>query len=77
MHDPLILLVPPIFAAIRSLTIAVWPPANSAASSTISAEMEYQFLLVTALSLVGLLATLFVMIQFPDVGEAIAELNQS
>jgi hypothetical protein len=76
MHNPLLLLVPVILAATRSLAIAIQPPVDSRVRSIIPADLEFQFLLIIVFSLCGLLASLYVMIECPDLGVAIAELNQ-
>lgn len=76
MHNPLLLLVPVILAATRSLAFAIQPLVKPAVRSTIPAEMEHQFLLLVVFSLSGLLVSLFLMIRFPEFGEAIAELGQ-
>ena len=75
MHYPLILLVPVILAA-RSLAVALRSPETLGARSTIPAEIEFQILLTVVFSLSGLLITLCLMIRFPEVGDAITELNQ-
>jgi hypothetical protein len=76
MHNPLILLVPFILAATRSLAFAIRSPGKPGLCSTTPAEMEFQILLTVVFSLSGLLASLYLMIQFPELGSAIAELNQ-
>lgn len=75
MHYPLILLIPVILAA-RSLAVAIRSPETLGLRPTISAEMEFQILLTVVFSLSGLLITLCLMIRFPELGDAIAELNQ-
>lgn len=76
MHNPLILLVPVILAATRSLAFAIRTPGKPELRSTTPAEMEFQILLTVVFSLSGLLAALYLTIQFPELGTAIAELNQ-
>ena len=75
MHYPLILLVPVILAA-RSLAVAIRSPETLGLRPTIPAEMEFQILLTVVFSLSGLLITLCLMITFPEVGDAIAALDQ-
>jgi hypothetical protein len=52
----------------RSLTLGV--------PSMVSAEKEYEFLTVVIFSLLGLLATLSLMVRFPDLGAVIGAYNQ-
>lgn len=75
MHYPLFLLVPVILAA-RSLAVAIRSPGSAGVRSSIPAEVEFQILLTVVFSLSGLLVTLFLMIQFPELGGTIAEFNQ-
>ena len=76
MPNPLFLLLPVILAATRSLAFAIQPPGGSAERSTLSAETEYQFLVIAVFSLTGLLVYLLLMIRFPDLGDTIAQLDQ-
>ena len=75
MHYPLILLVP-VILAVRSLAVATRPPGKIGVSWSIPAEVEFQILLTVVFSLSGLLASLYLMIKFPEFGNAIAEFNQ-
>lgn len=75
MHYPLFLLVPAILAA-RSLAFAIRSPGKPGVGSTIPAEMEFQILLTVVFSLSGLLASLYLTIEFPELDNAITELNQ-
>jgi hypothetical protein len=76
MRDPVFLLLPIVLAASRSFAIGMQSSRKSGTRPPISVETEYQILLIVIFCLTGLLATLNVMIQFPDFGEVIAEYNQ-
>lgn len=76
MGHPLLLLLPVVVAATRSLAFGIQSPNKSAARSAIPAELEYQFLLVVIFCLAGLLISLYVVIRFPDFGTAMAEANR-
>lgn len=76
MHHPLLLLVPVILAATRSLAAGIQSPNKPEARPMISAETEREFLLVTIFCLTGLLISLYVLTEFPDLGAAIVEMNQ-
>lgn len=75
MLHPLLFLVPVVLAA-RSLAFGIQSPGKSRARPAIAAETEYEILLIVALCLTGLLAFLYVMGKFPDLGVQIAEMNQ-
>jgi hypothetical protein len=76
MRDPLFLLVPIVLAATRSLAFGIRQTSKERARLTISAETEYQALLIAIFCLAGLLLTLSSMIWFPGLGAEIAEYNQ-
>jgi hypothetical protein len=67
MRYPLLILVPAVIAATRSLASGI---------STISAETESEILPIIIFCLTGLLVSLYAMTNFPDLGLAIAEMNQ-
>jgi hypothetical protein len=72
----LLLLLPVVLAATRSLASGIRPPSRAGARPTIPAEAEYQVLLIVIFCLTGLLVSLYLMIRFPDLGAAIAEIDQ-
>jgi hypothetical protein len=76
MRHPLLLLLPVVLAATRSLAFGIQPPSKARARPTIPAEAEYQVLLIVIFCLSGLLVSLYLMIRFPDLGAVIAEANQ-
>jgi len=75
MRHPLLLLSV-VLAATRSLAFGVQSPGKPAARPTISADREYEVLLVVTLGLAGLLVLLCVMTSFPDLGAQITEMNK-
>jgi hypothetical protein len=76
MRDPLLVLLPAVIAATRSLASGIQSPKRRGLRSAISAETECQFLLVMIFCLTGLLVSLYAVTRFPDLGLAIAEMNQ-
>jgi hypothetical protein len=76
MYHPLFLLLPFVLAATRSLAFGVQPAGKSDPQSTISAETEYEILYFVIFSLTGLLASLYVMTRFPELGAIIAETDK-
>lgn len=72
----LFLFLPFVLAATRSLAFGIQSPGKSGMRPTISAESEYEVLSVAILSLTGLLASLYVMARFPELGKIIAEANK-
>lgn len=75
MRHPLLLLFPFALAATRFL-FGIRSPSQPRARLTIAADAECQVLLTVIFCLTGLLFSLFLMTQFPDLGATIAELNQ-
>jgi len=76
MRHPLFLLLPVVLVATRSLALGISWPTKPGARPAIPAEIEYQALLIVIFCLTGLLASLYAMARFPDLGAAIAEMNQ-
>ena len=76
MSDPLVLVLPFIFAATRSLTLVIQSPSRHGSRPIISAEKEHAFLTVVMFCLIGLLVGLGLMVRFPDLGALIEEYNQ-
>jgi len=76
MRDPLLLLLPFVLAAARSLTFGIRLPYEPEGLPAISAGSECKVLLIVIFCLTGLLATLYLMARFPDLGAMIAEYNQ-
>jgi hypothetical protein len=76
MSTPVLLILPFVLAATRSLTLGIQSPRKLGDLSTTSAEREYELLTIVAFCLLGLLATLELMIRFPDLGMIIAGYNQ-
>lgn len=76
MRYLLVLLLPLAVAATRSIAFGIQWPNSEDRRSTISTETEYQALVIVIFCLTGLLATLSLMIRFPDLGALIAEYNQ-
>jgi len=77
MSHPLFLLLPFVLAATRSFAFGVQSPTEPGARPAMAAETEFRFLVIAILCLTGLLATLGLMIWFPDLGAVIAEYNQN
>ena len=75
MSDPLVLVLPFIFAATRSLTLVIQSPSRHGSRPIISAEKEHAFLTVVTFCLIGLLVG-GLMVRFPDLGALIEEYNQ-
>jgi len=75
MHHPLFFLFPFVLVAVRSLTVAIGPTANSGRQLLLTAEAEYELLLIVLFCLSGLLGTVIIILQFPDLGAVIAEYN--
>jgi hypothetical protein len=63
------------FAA-RSLALGIHVPRRSNSRSIVSAETEYELLLIIAFCLLGLFVTFFLMVCFPNLGGLVAEYNQ-
>jgi hypothetical protein len=76
MHHLLFVLFPCALAATRSLMAGIQLPGRSAERPIISAEMEFQFLLVVIFCLSGLVISLNLIFLFPDVGAITTEYNQ-
>jgi len=77
MHQTLLLLVlPVVFAATRSLAAGIESSSKSGARQAVSAETEFELLFVIIFCLSGLLVFLSVMARFPGLGVLIAEMNQ-
>jgi hypothetical protein len=76
MRYLLVLLLPLAVAVTRSFAFGIQWPNSEDGRPTISAETEYQALVIVILCLTGLLATLGLMIRFPDLGALIADYNQ-
>ena len=76
MGHPLVLILPFVLAATRSLALGVQPRTRSASHGGLSAETEFGFLTVIAFSLAGLWLTISFMIKFPDLGLVIQQYNQ-
>jgi len=76
MSNPLVLILPFVLAATRSLTLGIQSPSRLESRPTIPAELEYKFLTIITFCLLGLLVALSLMVRFPDFGTVIAEYNQ-
>jgi hypothetical protein len=76
MPHPVLLLVPAVLAATRSLAFGIQSRGESGARSAISTETEYEMLVVVIFCLTGLLVSLCVMTEFPNLGAIVAEMNQ-
>ena len=76
MHHLLFLLFPIVLAATRSLTVAIGPAAKPRRQPLLSAEAEYEMLLIVVFCLTGLLGMLMTILQFPEFGAVIAAHNQ-
>jgi hypothetical protein len=76
MSDPLVLVLPFIFAATRSLTLGIQSPSGLGSRPIIPVEKEHAFLRVVTFCLIGLLVGLGLMVRFPDLGALIEEDNQ-
>jgi hypothetical protein len=76
MRHPLFLLLPFVLMATRYLGFGIRSPNKDGLRSTISADTEYQALLIAIFSLAGLLVTLSLMIRFPNLGSVIADCNR-
>jgi hypothetical protein len=76
MSNTLVLIVPIILAATRSLTFGIRPPSRLKSHPIVPAEKEYEFLTVVAFCLFGLLVALNLMVCFPDLGAVVSEYNQ-
>jgi hypothetical protein len=76
MSNPVLLILPFILAATRSLTLGIQSPRKLGDHPTTSAEREFELLTIVAFCLLGLLVTLEFMIRLPDLGMIIAEYNQ-
>lgn len=74
MRYPLLLLLPFVLVATRS--IAFGSPGKAPARRTTSADAEYQVLLIIIFCLTGLLVSLCLMIRFPEIGAIAAETDQ-
>jgi hypothetical protein len=73
MRHPLLLLLPMVLAASRSLAFGIH---SSSVRPMMPAETESEGLLIIIFCLIGLLMTLSFMIMFPNFGAVIAEYNQ-
>lgn len=76
MRGALLVLLPFFLGAVRSLAFGLQSPSEPGARRAIAAEMEYQVLLITIFCLTGLLASLCLINRFPELGAAVAEMNQ-
>lgn len=76
MSNPVLLILPLIVAATRSLALSIQSPRELGDRPTTSAERECELLMIVAFCLLGLLVTLQIMIRFPDLGLIISEYNQ-
>jgi hypothetical protein len=76
MSNPLVLFLPFILAATRSLALGIQSPSKLGNRTMVPAEKEYEFLTLVAFCLLGSLAVLNLMVRFPDFGAVIAEYNQ-
>jgi hypothetical protein len=76
MRHPLLLLLPVVLAATRSLAFGIQSPRKAGARPTILADAECQVLIIAIFCLTGLLVSLYLMIRFPDLGAIIAETDQ-
>jgi hypothetical protein len=72
MLHPLFLLLPFVLAAMRSFAVGI----QLRGKPTVSAETEYEFLLVAIFCLTSLVFALHLILRFPDVGAVIAEYYQ-
>jgi len=75
MRDVLLLLFPVVLAATRSLSFGIQSPSRGM-RPTITAETEFEFLLIAICCLTGLLVSLYLMTRFPELGAIITEYNQ-
>ena len=76
MSNPLVLVLPCVVAAARSLTLGVRSPTSAERQAIISAEAEYEFLKAVIFFLLSSWVTLNLMIHFPGLGAVIADYNQ-
>lgn len=76
MRHPLLLLLPFVLAATRSLSVGVQSFGKPGWLPVLSAEAEYEFLVVVVFCLTGLVGALAFMFRFPELGAVIAEYNQ-
>jgi len=76
MHHPFFLIFPVVVAAMRSLAFGLQLPSQDGTPSTMSAETEYEALVIVIFCLTGLVVSLYVMARFPELGATITELNQ-
>jgi hypothetical protein len=76
MSTPLVLILPFVLAATRSLTLGIQSPDKVGSQLTLQAETEYELLRIVTLCLLGLLVTLTLMMRFPDFGGVFTECNQ-
>ena len=76
MPHPLLLVLPAVLAATRSLAVGIQSPGKSEAQPAISADTEYEILFVVIFCLTGLLGSVYAITEFPDFGATIAEMNQ-
>lgn len=73
MRYLLLLLLPVVLVATRSLPIGIQLPGERGMSPRMTAQAQYQILLIIVFCLTGLLATLSLMQWFPDLGAIITE----
>jgi hypothetical protein len=76
MSNLLVLILPFVLAATRSLRLGIQSPIRLKSRPTIPAEVEYEFLAVAIFCLIGLLVVLNLIFRFPDFGVLIVEYNQ-
>jgi hypothetical protein len=76
MSNPAVLILPFVLAAGRSFALGIQSLSGLECRPTIPADVEYEFLTIAILCLVGLLVTLNLIMRFPDLGAVIAEYNQ-
>lgn len=76
MRHPLLLLLPAVLGATRSLAFGIQSPSKAGTRPAIPADAEYQVLLIAIFCLSGLLVSLYLINLFPDLGAQIAEINQ-
>jgi hypothetical protein len=73
MSNLLVAILPFALAAARSLTLGIQSLNGRECPTTLSTETEYEFLKITTFCLLGLLATLTLMMRFQDLGAAMSE----
>lgn len=76
MREPLLLLLPFVLAATRSLALGIQSLSRAGARPLIPAETEHHALRIIIFCLIGLLVASYVMTHFPHLGAVMTEYNQ-